>query len=210
MLFTTAPSLRNDGKSRRYDRGSGESQAAMRRAGDGVREGSLWGSGLIALCLSANLIVTTAAAAQTAPGSTAVTSPLSIVHDDDHVVQDPGEPAFAGDGLPTTLRLPLVTHIWPPPRFAGNVRDGTFGQQRLRSRDSLRNGAIIGTVIGAAALGAFAATLCNAYQEEGGASCLPDTLRIAAIGGAIGLGAGLAIDAARSQSGVTVFVGIRF
>ena len=31
----------------------------------------------------------------------------------------------------------------------------------------------------------LAAALCHAYQEEGGASCVPDTLRFAAIGGAI-------------------------
>ena len=84
------------------------------------------------------------------------------------------------------------------------------GQQRVRSRDSLRNGAIIGTVIGAAAAGAFASALCHAYQEEGGRTCVPGTLRFAAIGGAIGAGAGLAIDAARSQRGVTVRFAVRF
>jgi hypothetical protein len=84
------------------------------------------------------------------------------------------------------------------------------GQQRVRSRDSLRNGAIIGTVIGAAAAGAFASALCHAYQEEGGRSCVPGTLRFAAIGGAIGAGTGLAIDAARSQRGVTVRFAVRF
>jgi hypothetical protein len=84
------------------------------------------------------------------------------------------------------------------------------GQQRARSRDPLRNGAIIGTVIGGVALGAFALTLCKAYQEEGGGSCLPGTLRFVAIGGALGAGTGLAIDAARSQRGVTVRFAIRF
>jgi hypothetical protein len=54
--------------------------------------------------------------------------------------------------------------------------------------------------VGAAALGAFAATLCHVYREGGGPSCVPDALRFAAIGGAIGLGAGIAIDGARSSS----------
>lgn len=82
--------------------------------------------------------------------------------------------------------------------------------QRVRSRDPLKNGAIIGTVIGGAALGAFALGLCKAYQEEAGASCVPGTLRFVAIGGALGAGTGLAIDAARSQRGVTVRFAIRF
>jgi len=115
------------------------------------------------------------------------------------------------DHVPTKVRLPLFDGIYRPlDRFAGNQTSGTFGQQRVRQRDSLRNGAIIGTVIGAAAFGAFAAALCNAYQEEGVDSCLPDTLRFAAIGGAIGAGAGLAIDALRSHRSVTVRWAIRF
>jgi hypothetical protein len=83
-------------------------------------------------------------------------------------------------------------------------------QQRVGSRDSLRNGAIIGAVIGAVASAAFAATLCNAYRETGGPSCVPDTLRFAVIGGAIGAGAGLAVDAARTDRGVSVRVAISF
>jgi hypothetical protein len=79
------------------------------------------------------------------------------------------------------------------------------------SRDPVKNGAIIGAVIGAVGFGVFAATLCHVYREEGGPSCMPDTLRFAAIGAAIGTGAGLAIDVARSRHpGVTVRVAVRF
>ena len=168
-------------------------------------------SWLIALCLTANLTGATSAAGQSAPGSTAATSAMSVVHDGDIAVLNAAEPDFVLGDVTTKLRLPLVKRIYPPlDRFAGNARNGTVGQQPLRSRDSLRNGAIVGTAIGAAAFGAFAAALCNAYQEEGSGSCLPDTLRFAAIGGAIGAGAGLAIDAARSYRGVTVRFAIRF
>lgn len=99
------------------------------------------------------------------------------------------------------------------PRFsvpAERIQINAPAQQRVGSRDSLRNGAIIGAVIGAVAFGAFAATLCHAYQQKGGASCVPDTLRFAAIGGAIGTAAGLAIDAARTDRGVTVRLAISF
>jgi hypothetical protein len=83
--------------------------------------------------------------------------------------------------------------------------------QRRSSRDTLKNGAIIGAVVGAAGLGALAALICNAYQEEGGASCLRDTLRGAAIGAAIGIGAGVAVDAAFTRhAGVTVRIGVAF
>jgi hypothetical protein len=94
--------------------------------------------------------------------------------------------------------------------LAERIQTNTPPPQRVGSRDSLRNGAIIGAVIGAVAFGAIAATLCHAYQEDGGPSCVPDTLRFAAIGGAVGTGAGLAVDAARSNRRVTVRLTIRF
>lgn len=91
--------------------------------------------------------------------------------------------------------------------LAGQVQ----GSKPKGSRDSLKNGAVIGAVIGAVALGAFGAILCNALQEPGDPGCLPDTLRIAALGAAIGAGAGLAVDAARTQGpGVRVSLAIRF
>jgi hypothetical protein len=78
------------------------------------------------------------------------------------------------------------------------------------SRDTLKNGAIIGVVAGAVALGTFGAFYCHLYQEEGGPSCLSDTLRAAAIGAAIGTGAGLAVDAALTRhGGVTIRIRIK-
>jgi hypothetical protein len=83
--------------------------------------------------------------------------------------------------------------------------------QRGSSRDTLKNGAIIGAVVGAVGLGAVGAFICNLYQEEGGASCLADTLRGAAIGAAIGTGAGVAVDAAFTRhAGVTVRIRVKF
>jgi hypothetical protein len=144
-------------------------------------EAAAMSSWLIALSVTTSLIVATPVAAQSASASATATSATSVVQDDDSGV------------LNSSL-------------FRGKY----LGRQSLGARDSLKNGAIIGTVIGAAAFGAFAAALCHAYQEEGGASCLRDTLRFAAIGGAIGAGAGLAIDAARSHRGVTVRFAVRF
>jgi hypothetical protein len=108
--------------------------------------------------------------------------------------------------------------VWPS-RVDGQRRSLAAGTlvsiaqpaQRGSSRDSLKNGAIIGAVVGAAGAGALAALICNLYQEEGGASCLPDTLRVAAIGAAIGIGAGVAVDAALTRNdGVTVRIKVRF
>jgi hypothetical protein len=104
----------------------------------------------------------------------------------------------------------LVNRDYPPAdRFVVHESHDAFGQ-RTRSRDSLRNGMLIGTVVGAVAFGALAAILCNAYQEPGDPSCLGDTVRFAAVGGAIGAGAGAAIDAARNQRGITVRFAVRF
>ena len=83
--------------------------------------------------------------------------------------------------------------------------------QRRSSRDTLKNGAIIGAIAGAAGLGALGGLICHLYQEEGDASCWSDTLRLAAIGAAIGTGAGITVDAALSRhSGVAVRVGVAF
>ena len=157
---------------------------------------------------TAKLTAATPAAAQS-PASTAATSGWSVAHEDN--IRAPNAADADVTDLPTKLRWPFVGGGYPPvDRFAGNVRIDGFAKQRTVSGDSLRNGAIIGTVIGAAAFGAFAAVLCNAYQQEGDPSCLPDTLRFGAIGGAIGGGAGLVIDAARNQRGVTVRFAVRF
>ena len=83
--------------------------------------------------------------------------------------------------------------------------------QRASSRDTLKNGAIIGAVAGAVGLGAVGALICHLYQEESDPSCLPDTLRVAAIGAAIGTGVGVAVDAALARNaGVAVRVAVRF
>jgi hypothetical protein len=83
--------------------------------------------------------------------------------------------------------------------------------RRGSSRDTLKNGAIIGAIAGAAGLGALGGLICHLYQEEGDASCWSDTLRLAAIGAAIGTGAGITVDAALSRhSGVAVRVGVAF
>ena len=107
-------------------------------------------------------------------------------------------------GPPTVRRVPRFSVS------AERIQIDPLTQPHVGSRDSLRDGVIIGAVIGAVASAVLAATLCNAYQETGGASCVPDTLRFAVIGGAIGAGAGLAVDAARTDRGVTVRFAISF
>lgn len=62
-------------------------------------------------------------------------------------------------------------------------------------RDSVKNGAVIGAVIGAIALGGFVGWLCNALQEPGNPSCVPGTLVYTGIGAGIGAAAGAGIDA---------------
>ena len=79
------------------------------------------------------------------------------------------------------------------------------------SRDSLKNGAVIGAIVGAVALGGLGAAVCNSFREPTDPSCVGSTLRIAAVGAAIGLGAGLAVDAALTHNaGARVAVRIRF
>ena len=62
-------------------------------------------------------------------------------------------------------------------------------------RDSLKNGALIGAVIGGIALGGFVSWLCNALQEPSDPSCVPPSLLYAGVGAGIGAAAGAGIDA---------------
>ena len=84
------------------------------------------------------------AAAQSPPATTEATPAASIVREDDDAVLTLAEPDFVVVNLPTTLRLPLfksnfrLTH-----RFAGNLRNGTLGQQ-ASSLFGIDQGAIIG------------------------------------------------------------------
>lgn len=114
--------------------------------------------------------------------------------------------------LPASARI--SSQAWSLDRLplsVGALSGGVALPQRGRTRDSLRNGTVIKAVVGAAALGGLAAVVCKAYQEPRGPSCLKDTLRLGAVGAAIGAGAGLVVDAALSRRpGVSVSVGIRF
>jgi predicted lipid-binding transport protein (Tim44 family) len=100
--------------------------------------------------------------------------------------------------------------------------DGIVGSAqpalRASTRDSLKNGGIVGAIVGALAVGTVGAVICKLYQEEGGASCLGDTLRGALIGAAIGTGVGVAVDAVLPRhdatfprhTAVTVRIAIKF
>jgi hypothetical protein len=80
------------------------------------------------------------------------------------------------------------------------------------TRDSLKDGALIGAIIGAAALGGFGLFLCHALDDTGGnPDCFPEVLGIAALGAGIGLGAGLAIDVLLARRAApTVQIRVRF
>lgn len=62
-------------------------------------------------------------------------------------------------------------------------------------RDSVKNGAVIGAIIGGIALGGFVGWLCNMLQEPSDPSCLAPSLLYTGVGAGIGAGAGAGIDA---------------
>lgn len=62
-------------------------------------------------------------------------------------------------------------------------------------RDSLKNGSIIGAVIGAAVMGGFVTFLCNALKEPGDPSCWKSSGLAIAIGAGAGALGGAGIDA---------------
>jgi Membrane bound beta barrel domain (DUF5777) len=99
---------------------------------------------LIAVCVIANLLSATPAVAQSETQTTEASTATSIAQEDDNAALNPAEPDFVVVNLPTTLRLPLfkgnfrLTH-----RFAGNLRNGTLGQQ-AGNLFGIDQGAIIG------------------------------------------------------------------
>ena len=66
--------------------------------------------------------------------------------------------------------------------------------------DSLKNGTIIGAVVGGIAFGGFVSWLCNMLQEPSDPSCVGPSLLYAGVGAGIGAGAGAGIDALMSAS----------
>lgn len=89
----------------------------------------------------------------------------------------------------------------PPPRLIISekaVADVLAAEQpsvNRQSRDSVKNGAVIGAVIGAIALGGFVGWLCNMLQEPSDPSCLPQSLLYTGVGAGIGAAAGAGVDA---------------
>ncbi|HEX6162004.1 MAG TPA: hypothetical protein VFZ31_01475 [Vicinamibacterales bacterium] len=65
----------------------------------------------------------------------------------------------------------------------------------VQSRDSVRNGAIIGAVIGAVALAAPGAWICHMLKEPGDPPCLKGVLTLGAVGAGVGAAAGAGVDA---------------
>ena len=132
----------------------------------------------------------------------------------------PGRAIAAQEVTPTVPSLALIPSSFVRPRLVDVQRrpfalEGLAGitqpAQRGSSRDSLKNGAVIGAIAGAVGLGALGGLICHLYQAEGDASCWSDTLRVAAIGAAIGTGAGITVDAALTRhSGIAVRVGVTF
>jgi hypothetical protein len=65
----------------------------------------------------------------------------------------------------------------------------------IQSRDSVKNGAILGAVIGAVALAAPGAWICHMLREPGDPPCWKGVVTVGAIGAGIGAAAGAGVDA---------------
>jgi hypothetical protein len=104
----------------------------------------------------------------------------------------PAAPAIAHVDEAATLVLPPIVN--------GCAGTTCVETTLARAGDSVRNGAVIGAVLGGLALGGFAGFLCNALHEEGNPPCWKGVLTIAAVGAGIGAAAGAGIDALMSRT----------
>jgi hypothetical protein len=66
---------------------------------------------------------------------------------------------------------------------------------QVQSRDSLKNGAIIGALIGFASLAAPGGWICHMLKEPGDPPCWKGAVTVGAIGAGIGAAVGAGIDA---------------
>jgi hypothetical protein len=108
----------------------------------------------------------------------------------------------ASNAFAETPPAPFPVHAARAHVGAVAVRAGAIarGQQPTASRrDPLRNGAVIGAIVGAVATFTFGAYLCHAIREEGDRSCLPPALLLAGAGAGAGAAAGAGIDALFGQ-----------
>src|SRR5262249_32012877 len=106
-------------------------------------KGQVVKSKLFALGVMLNLVTAASAIAQSeTPATTAPGAPVAAQQDD--AVLTLAEPDFVVINLPSTLRLPRFKgHFRLTHRFAGNLGNGTFGQQ-ASSLFGIDQGAVIG------------------------------------------------------------------
>ena len=96
-----------------------------------------------------------------------------------------------------------------PPRLIISekaVADALAAEQPAmrESHDSVKNGALIGAIVGAAIFGGFVTFLCNALQEPSDPSCLGSSLLGIGLGAGAGALGGAAIDALMYRGGPTL------
>jgi len=98
---------------------------------------------------------------------------------------------------PAPARSLIIPNLATAPTSA--AQPSSAGAPR-QPRDSLKNGAIVGALIGAVGFGLTGTWVCNMLQEPGDPSCLGGVLMFSAIGAGIGAGAGIGIDALVDRS----------
>jgi hypothetical protein len=109
-------------------------------------------------------------------------------------------PAFAqgNSSSPASSRLIISARA---------IEDGMAAHapaQSRQSRDSLKNGTIIGAVIGAVAMAGFVTWLCNELKEPGDPSCWKAVPIGGLYGAGIGAAIGLGIDALAMRQPVAI------
>lgn len=93
---------------------------------------------------------------------------------------------------PQPIERPITEYI---EQSAWTIRMPSAPAVRSRGSDSLKNGAIIGAVIGGIATGTFMGLLCHALNDTDNPNCWKATLLWGGIGAAAGGGIGAGVDA---------------
>ena len=78
--------------------------------------------------------------------------------------------------------------------------------QRLKSRDTVVNGVVIGAIVGGISAAVFGGFLCHALAEEGDPPCWRSLGPVLALGAGAGAAIGAGVDVLHSRSGRIVLV----
>lgn len=110
------------------------------------------------------------------------------------------QPVLAQGRLPDAPSQKLIVSERAIAMALADSARGLTTSSQASSRDSIKNGAIVGAVLGAVAMGGFAGWLCHQLREPSDPPCWKSVAYAGALGAGAGAAAGAGVDALISRA----------